>query len=262
VVLGGRFETWPLADSVAGLSRRLLRYDPVSGLFGLVVVRPDGPLAAAELREALAMAIDRDALAGALAPGGWTAATRVVGADPEAAPGTIGERWTGLSLAQRRSEAAGRIARWTARHGAFRPLRIGLPDGPGADRLFAMVRADFASIGLTAERAGAAGADLQLLDLTARYSRPEWYLNQLSCAAGRGLCSSIADARLAEARAAADPVRRAALLAEAEAELTSANVYIPLGTPVRWSLVRDGVGGFSLNSAGFHPLTAFALPPG
>ena len=261
VVLGGHFEGWPLADAVAGLSRRVLRYDPVGGLFGLVVVRPTGPLEAAELRETLAMAIDRDALAAALAPGGWTPSSRVVGADPEAVAGTIGERWSGLSLLQRRAEGAARIGRWKAKHGAFAPLRLALPEGPGADLLFAMVRADLATIGVAAVRAGRGEADLQLIDLTARYARPEWYLGQLSCAARRGLCSDVADARLADARAADDPVRRAALLGEAEAELTGANVYIPLGSPVRWSLVRDRVSGFSINSAGFHPLTAFALPP-
>lgn len=261
VVLGGRLETWPLADNVAGLSRRVLRYDPVPGLFGLIVVQPSGPLAAAELREALAMAIDREGLAGALAPGGWSPTSRVVGADPEAPAGTIGERWTGLSLVQRRAEGAARIGRWTARHGTIAPLRLALPEGPGADRLFAMLQADFAAIGVGLERASGTGADLQLIDLTARYGRPAWYLNQLSCAARRGLCSSAADARLADARGSDDPAQRSALLSEAEAELTAANVYIPLGTPVRWSLVRDRVNGFAINSAGFHPLTGFALPP-
>ncbi len=261
VVLGGHFDTWPLADAVAGLSRRVLRYDPVPGLFGLVVVRSSGPLESAEMREALGMAIGREGLAAELAPGGWTPTTRLVGADPEAPAGTIGERWTGLTLLQRRAEGAARIGRWRARHGAIAPLRIALPEGPGADRLLAALQADFEAIGVGLERAGASGTDLQVLDLTARYSRPEWYLGQLGCAARRGLCSAAADARLAEARASDDPAARAALLAEAEAELTSANVYIPLGTPVRWSLVRDGVAGFARNSAGFHPLSPFVMPP-
>ena len=262
VVLGGRFESWPLADSVAGLSRRVLRYDPVPGLFGLVVVQPSGPLAVPELREALAMAIDRDALAAAIAPGGWGPTTRIVGAVPDVSPGPAGERWSGLSPAQRKGEAGLRIGRWKARHGAVQPLRLALPEGPGADRLFVLLAGDLAAIGVPVQRVGAGDpADLQLLDLAARYPRPDWFLNQLTCAARRGLCSAAADALLAQAAETDDPARRAALLSEAEAGLAGANTYIPLGSPVRWSLVRDRVSGFAVNATGFHPLAPLALRP-
>jgi len=57
------------------------------------------------------------------------------------------------------------------------------------------------------------------------------------------LCSPSADRLATEARSASDPAARSALLAEAEAELTAANAYIPLGVPLRWSLVRGGVPG-------------------
>jgi peptide/nickel transport system substrate-binding protein/oligopeptide transport system substrate-binding protein len=258
VVLGGRFETYPQALGSAGLSRRALKLDPVSGLFGLVVVRPTGPLGNPALREALAMAIDRDALASTLAISGWSGASRIV---PNSSDKTVNaDRWAGLSLAQRQAEAAGRIARWRGRK-AVPALRIALPAGPGADQLFARLEADLATIGMPLARVGPNGAaDLQLVDIVARVNQPEWYLGQLSCAARRGLCSDLADARLAVARSTDDMQKRAALLAEAEQILTAANVYIPLGGPVRWSLVRDSVTGFTLNSAGFHPLPDFALP--
>ncbi|MFD2135283.1 hypothetical protein ACFSLT_08700 [Novosphingobium resinovorum] len=58
---------------------------------------------------------------------------------------------------------------------------------------------------------------------------------------------------MAEAASAATPAERAALLTEAEAELTGANVFIPFGTPIRWSLVRGSVDGFSVNPWGWHP---------
>lgn len=259
LLLGGRFETFALAQAAAGLSRRDLRADPVQGLFGLVIMPGNGPLAEPAIREALAMSIDRDALAGDLGVNGWTATSRIVASGGEGDLGTIGERWTDFSPDRRRAEAAGRIRRWEAAHQGFPPLRLALPEGPGADRLFARLAADFAAIGVPLRRLspGAAG-DLQLLDLVARYPHPEWYLAQLSCAARRGLCSPAADARLAEALGGSTAGNRAALLAEAEAELTSANVFIPLGEPVRWSLVRGATAGFAPNSAGFHPLPPLA----
>ena len=54
---------------------------------------------------------------------------------------------------------------------------------------------------------------------------------------------------------------RSALLAEAEAELTAANVFIPFGPPIRWSLVRGDVNGFATNPWGWHPLMPLARLP-
>ncbi|MBC2665071.1 ABC transporter substrate-binding protein [Novosphingobium flavum] len=259
LVLGGRFETFALAQSVASLSRRDLRLDPVQGLFGLVAVSANGPLGEAAVREALAMTVDRDALASEIGVGGWAATTRIVATGAPGDLGTIGERWTDLALDRRRTEAAARIKRWEAGHQKFPKLRLVLPEGPGGDVLFARLAADFAAIGVPLERAAAGSAgDLQLLDIVARYAHPEWYLAQLSCAARRGICSAAADARLGEALAETAVDKRAALLAEAEAELTSANVFIPLGEPVRWTLVRGTIPGFASNSAGFHPLPPLA----
>jgi len=56
----------------------------------------------------------------------------------------------------------------------------------------------------------------------------------------------------------ADVNARATLLAEAEARLTVANIYIPFGQPLRWSLVRSGVEGFAANQWAFHPLPPLA----
>lgn len=261
IVLGGRFQSYPLAASVAGLSRRMLRIDPAPGLLGLAVLTTAGPLGSPETREALAMAIDRAALASALGVPGWTPTSRLAAPGLPDDSGVIPERWAGLSLDQRRAQAAARIAR-LARGGAVSPLRFGLPEGPGADALFARISEDLAAIGVPLQRVGEGDpADLRLLDVVARYGRVEWYLGQLSCAAARGQCSAEADARLAEARLEGDPARRAALLAQAEAQLTETNVFIPLGPPVRWSLVRERTPGFVENAAAFHPLPPLAQRP-
>ena len=48
------------------------------------------------------------------------------------------------------------------------------------------------------------------------------------------------------------------LLVEAEGALLAQEAYIPLGAPVRWSLVRGGLEGFSENPWARHPLYALA----
>ena len=260
VVLGGRFDSYPLAEPVGGLSQRMIRIDPAPGLFGLIIIKGQDFLAVPENREALALAIDRDSLGTALAANGWVPTTRIVAVGSAGDLGTIGERWTDLALAQRRTEARTRLGRWKTAQGQPPVLRLALGGGPGAAALYARLSVDLATIGITVQRVGeGAEADLRLIDAVARYARPEWYLNQLSCAAGRGLCSAAADARLADARATADPAKRSALLAEAEAELTAANVFIPLGNPIRWALVRDGVSGFAVNAQASHPLLPLAM---
>ena len=41
--------------------------------------------------------------------------------------------------------------------------------------------------------------------------------------------------------------------------LTTENVYIPLGSPVRWSLWSGADLGLSVNRWGYHPLTPIAI---
>lgn len=260
VVLGGTFIHWPaLAD--ARVPRGAIRLDPVVGLFGLAPVHADGFLGAAENREAVAMALDRDALTQALQAPGWAGTTRIVSPATEGASALVAERWTGLSPAQRQAAAAARVARWRARHGDF-TLRLALPRGLGADVLFARLSADLAAAGFKLERVGEGDiADLRLVDTVARYSRAGWFFTQLSCAARPKVCSPGADASYAAAITLSDPAARARQLAQAEAELMAANTFIPLGPPLRWSLAASDTIGFSTNRWGIHPLLPLAMRP-
>ena len=261
LVISGRIEDFPRID-IAGLSRGAIRFDPVLGLFGLGVEHADGFLSTTANREALALAIDRDALISAFGLGGWTASTRIVSAGVEDDTGMIPERWQDSDLAARRTLASSRVARWRAAGHEPAALRIALPEGPGADLLFARLRDDFAAIGLTTTRVGPkATAELRLVDVAARYPRTGWFLNQFNCKVARGLCSSVADQRYLEAREATDPKARTDLVAEAEAELTRANVFIPFGAPLRWSLISGSVTGFAINRWGVHPLMPLAMRP-
>jgi len=267
VVLNGRIEDLPRVDT-GPLSRGTVRIDPAIGLFGLAVRRAEGVLADAAGREAVSMAIDREALVAPFNIGGWTPTTRIVAPGLPADLGTIGERWDAMPLDARRAAAASRIAAWRAENGRAEnegeapEILIALPAGPGGDTLFRRLSQDMAAIGITLRRAkeGEEPA-LELVDRVARYANARWFLGQFHCGLRRGLCSSAADERLAEANAAADPAERAALLAEAEAELTGANAFIPFGQPIRWSLVRAGIEGFSANPWVFHPLPQLATIP-
>lgn len=259
-VFGGRLTDYRDGQRAAGLSRSAFQVDPVSGLLGLLVTGRDGPLSDPAVREALAMAIDRDAIAADLGVPGWTPSTRIVAASATDAPPSIGERWAGLDMGRRRAMAADRVAHLKGNGGAL-VLRVAMPAGSGADLLFRHLAADFQAIGLTAQRVGPESpADLRLLDAVARYGRADWWLSQLSCDAGRIVCSATADAKAQAARAESDPAKRAGLLEDAEAALTLTNSFIPLGPPVRWSLVRTPLSGFALNPRGWHPLKPLAIP--
>ncbi len=261
LVLGGRIQDFPHSRSV-GILRGTIQLDPVLGLFGLQVAKAEGLLADASLREALAMAIDREALIAPFGVSGWAPTTRMISPGIEGDLQSNPERWTDLPLAERRVRAAERIRRWLAfeaGQGSAPPVSIWLPRGPGSDILFGRLAEDLRSVGVTARRSEEpASADLRLVDDVARYPRPRWFLNRLSCVARSGLCDPAADALVAGAVQLDDPVRRNAMIAEAEARITAANLFIPFGPPIRWSLVRGNVEGFAPNNWGWHPLMPLA----
>lgn len=261
VLLGGRIDTLPLAGSI-GLTRGNVQLDPVIGLFGLMVDSTQGFLGASANREALAMAIDREAVIGRFNIGGWQGTTRVVSPDVEDDLGTIGERWQGMSVEERQSQAAARVSAWKGAGRSIPTLNIAMPSGPGSGRVFDQLQSDFARIGLSIRRVGERDrADLRLVDIAARYGRATWFLNQLSCTVQKAVCSPVGDERVAEARKSIDSATRAALLAEAEAEITAANGFIPIARPLRWSMVRSGTSGFAANPWGWHPLPPMAWLP-
>src|SRR6185369_10504865 len=106
------------------LSRGTVRVDPALGLFGLRVMRTDGFLAQPANREAISLAIDRDALLAPFNVGGWVPTTRIV---PPGLPGQReppSERWTGSTPESRQAEAARRVAAWEKAHREQLVLRV------------------------------------------------------------------------------------------------------------------------------------------
>jgi hypothetical protein len=260
MVLGGRIGSLPLADT-GPLSRGTVRVDPALGLFGLQVRRGEGFLARQENREVLALAMDRPALMAIYNIGGWSPTTRLVPPGLAEDPGLVGERWQAVGMEDRSAAAARRVAAWRASHGPVR-LSLAMGKGPGLDLLYRELAAQYARASIGLDRVGEnAPADLELIDLVARYAAPQWFLNQFNCGLKRGLCDSEGDALVAQAAQAIDPAARAQLMARAEARLTLANVFVPIGPPLRFSLVRGTVDGFAPNSWAYHPLQALAVIP-
>lgn len=260
LVLGGTISTLPLADT-GPLTRGTIRLDAALGLFGLDVQKPTGFLGTSENREALAMAIDRANLLKTFNIGGWIPTTRVVAPGLPGDSGTVSERWTDLDLGERQARAQSRVAQWRAGRGPPR-VSIGLPDGPGSDRLFAALARDFAVIGVSASRApDPAKADLVLRDRVARFGAATWFLNQFNCRVSKVVCAEGTDYLVGLANEAKDPAEEASYLAEAEQAFTATNLYIPLGAPIRWSLVRGDIGEFLENRWNIHPLFPLSRAP-
>jgi oligopeptide transport system substrate-binding protein len=178
-------------------------------------------------------------------------------------PFYIGERWTGQTIEDLRAEASRRVAAYRAEQeggGAGPvPLSLEVGDEPGFDLLFRGLAHQLAPIGIRLTRAAEGQQpDLLLVDRIARYAEPRWFLNQFACSLRQGLCDEDVDFLVELAVEERDLAARATLLAEAEAELAAANIYIPLGNPVRWSLIRGNVEGFAPNPWAFHPLPVMA----
>lgn len=262
LVLGGTLATLPLVD-VGPLSRGTVRLDSALGLFGLDVRHARGFLKEPANREALAMALDRAALIQPFNLAGWVPTSRVVAPGLPDDPGLAGERWQGMDLAARRTVAAGRVARWKAANGGSTPvLSVALPEGPGSDTLFDGLAAQYREIGVVLARAESAkSADLALRDRVARYAGARWFLNQFHCGMSAAICSEDVDLLVGLAVAARDPAAQANYLADAENALAAHNAFIPIGAPIRWSLVRSGVVGFAENAWAIHPLFPLTRAP-
>ena len=256
LVLGGGVGHMPLVNT-GPLTRGTARVDPAIGLFGLLAMREEGALASDTMREALAMAIDRQELLSRFTVGGWVPTTRLVAPGLPNDSGRIAERWIGESIEERRARAGLRLEA-----ASDRTLSLALGNGPGHDIIFDELARQLAIVGITLERAGDADdADLVLVDRVARYADARWFLNQFHCSLRRGLCNAEVDTLVAAALAERDAAQRAVMMAEAEATLTLDNIFIPLGQPLRWSLARGYVEPFEPNPWAFHPLPELAVIP-
>jgi len=256
MVTGGTIADWPVVR-VAQLRESLVRIDPAQGLFGLAATSVRPFIADDDMRKALSMAIDRAALVTVMEAPGWRAADRLLPAQLDSAAAPAAPPWVNDSLADRQIEGRRRIGAWTAARGAVAPLKVALPDGAGMTILFARLRLDWRAIGIDAVRVrwNDNDADLRLIDEIAPSRSANWYLTRVGCDAGLP-CSPEADLALANSRAAPDLANRAFELARADEASMQWMAFIPLATPLRWSIVDPRLTGFRENIFAVHPFAS------
>lgn len=260
LVLGGTFADLPLVDRGGRNVREALRFDPVAGLFGLVPARSGGPLADKQLRSLLNRAIDRDALIAALDVPSLVPRATLMQAGLEGGANPIVPAWTALPLAERRPALIAE-ARTALGGDELLKLAIALPEGSGADILFARLSADWRPLGIELVRAGnGVPTDLKLIDQVAPSSSPAWFVRNFRCGV-TPLCSQDADRLMDSGRDAMIAAQRAALLAEAGRLMDEDALYLPIAAPIRWSLVTDGLPGFAENIFARHPLSGLREKP-
>lgn len=254
LVLGGTFNDLAVARTAAA-GPPDLRFDPAPGLFGLAFSGAvQGFAAAPENRAVLASVIDRDRIAQLLSVPGWSPATALVPAGTPEIEAPATPAWAGQPLDERRAAARGRVQGWRAGGGALPALRVAMPAGPGGRLLFAAIRADWQAIGIDAVAVPPdAPADLALLDEVAPTDSAAFYLRRFAC--DRGVpCSEAGDTVLIAARETNSLAERTVLLTQADALIAATVPFIPLGTPVRWSLVAPTLDLFHESPRALHPL--------
>lgn len=255
LVLGGTLGDLPYAQA-ATLRRDALELDPANGLFGLALTREGPLLRDAQVRSAIAMAIDRQALADLIGARGWSAtdALHIATGDPRA-PLVVQQDWSGRPIAERRANARSILINWRTAHGGeAAALSITLPAGPGYRLLYHFLRQQMAAIGITLT-AVKDGSDLAIIDEVAAYDSAFWFLGRIGCAR-QLICDAEGDALLTQATHIADPDQRADLLRRAADVIGRAQGFIPLGAPLRWSLVDPRLTGFRPSPRALHPLSA------
>jgi peptide/nickel transport system substrate-binding protein len=259
LVLGGSFADLPLATRVK-LPRNALRFDPASGLFGLVPLRSGGKLDSPAVRSLLSQAIDRGNFIASLAVPGLTPRGTLLepGLDGMTAPAA--PAWFAVSFADRLPTLRAQADRLL---GKDKPvIRVSLPTGPGADLLLAELKRDWTAIGLTVERAQPTeAADFSLIDEVAPSSSPAWFVRRFRCAVAP-ICDTQADQLMDAARQTPIAAQRYALLAQAAARIDELQLFIPVAAPIRWSLVSARIQGFAGNRYARHTLTDLQQPPG
>ena len=247
LVTGGTIGDLPIARA-AEPPAAALRFDPVAGLYGLAFASRDGMWASVEARQALSMALDREALVAALAVPNLQPRASIVPPGVDELPQPAQPDWAALGQAERRQAAAEIVSRLG---GSDRPrLRVALPAGPAYRLIFAHLRRDWRAIGVDAERVAAgAPADLRIIDQVAPVGLASWYLRHFTCSAA-AICSAEAEAMLVAARRAPNASERQTALAAADRAIAATVPFIALAAPVRWSLVSDRLGGFQVNPFG------------
>jgi peptide/nickel transport system substrate-binding protein len=206
------------------------------------------------------MVIDRDRIGHLFDAPGWSPATGIVAPGTPEIPQPAAPNWATLTQQDRLQLAGRTVEHWIAGNGVPGPLRVALPEGPGARRLFASVARDWRMIGIDAVAVEAdAPADLRLVDEVAPADIASFYLRSFAC--DREVpCTDVSDRVLVAAREAPSLEERAVLLIQADALINETQPFIAFGSPIRWSLVSSELDLYRDSPRGIHPLNELRSP--
>jgi peptide/nickel transport system substrate-binding protein len=252
LVLGGSFVDLPLARQVK-LPRNALRFDPASGLFGLVPVHSGGKFDTSAVRQLLSEALDRTNYVNATGVPGLGARATLIEPALEGVAAPTPPAWASVPF---RDRLAGLRAQAQELFGQVLPkVSVAVPEGPGGDLLIREFQRDWGAIGITVSKATSArGADFLLIDEVAPSASAAWFVRRFRCGVVP-VCSPAADQLMDAARQSPIAAQRYALLAQAAATIDEAQLFIPITAPVRWSLVSPRVQNFAGNRYARHTLT-------
>ena len=256
LVDGGTVSDWPLVG-YAGIAPANIRFDSPAGLFGLAVARRGGFFADPANRAAIALAIDRAALAEAV-QAAWPMTETLLPEQLDSSAPPVVPEWASTPVDQRANAARARADSYRAANPGPITVRIALPGGPGGTQLFGVIGVALRRMGLDPVRVWQEDrtADLRLVDQVAPYDSARWYLRSACQPCARPVARLIADARDAPTLA-----RRAELIAQADAALAEDVAFIPIGRPLRWSLVATRLRAWAPNARAFHPLNHLRAVP-
>ena len=261
-VIGGRFSTLPYFVA-SNIGRSRLVVDPAPGLFGLAFTRTDGFLGIDANRDALSRAIRRQRLVDAFGLAEWQPQTtlRPAAFRRDGGPEPLAPAWADYDDNSRLVQAKRVVDAWRAGGRDIDPLRIAVPATPGGRILFAYIAADFARLGIESRRVNmASAADLRLIVEVAPNDDALWALRRLSCQPGT-LCNRDAQEMIEATTANIDAGQRAQQVGEIEAILARYTPFIPLASPLRWSVASQRLTGLRPNVRAIHPLNRLiALP--
>jgi oligopeptide transport system substrate-binding protein len=253
LVLGGTFADLPIARQVKS-PRNALRFDAVSGLFGLAPGGRGGKFATREWRSLLGRAIDRNAFVEELGVPGLVPRVTLLEPGLDGIGAQVAPPWSVEPVAERRGTLAAEARALGRGESAAAEVRVLLPAGLGADLLLRELELDWSYLGLKVIRArSAAAADFVLVDEVAPSASPAWFARRFRCAVVP-ICDPKIDELLQAARDAPVAAQRYALIGQAAALINEQSLFIPIAAPVRWSLVGQRIESFTPNRFARHSL--------
>ncbi|EMD83524.1 ABC transporter substrate-binding protein [Pacificimonas flava] len=244
-----------------------LRMERTYGFYGYLARTGAGPLADPKVRRALSMAIDREAIINDLfaLPDLQAAYGPLPPTLPPAYAGAVPD-WSVWTQEARMGEARRLLAEAGIAPDKSISLDVALPQGGETHtEVLNAIAERWAPLGITLRgytrrpddhrKAIADGDfDLALIERIAPMPLARYFLRPFRCDVRLGgFCSPEADGLMRQADASTDRGTRIDMTRRAARIIAEEAPILPVFSPVRWALVRPGIGGWEDNISGAHP---------